>query len=83
MSSKTYQIHNNSNSNISSRYMNNNNINNNKSVNNIEYNSNRISKDKDMLRIQLKAKIFELELHQKDYDMHLRIIVKDGHGHFF
>ena len=70
MSSKTYQIHNNSKSNISSRYMDNNNINNNnKSFNNIEYNANRISKDKDMLISQLKAKIFELELHQKDYDM--------------
>ena len=69
MSSKTYQIHNNNKSNISSRYLDNNNINNNKNINNIEYNTNRISKDKDMLISQLKAKIFELELHQKDYDM--------------
>ena len=66
MSSKTYEINPNNNINISSRY-NKNNINRNN--NNNEYNINRISKDKDMLISQLKAKIFELELHQRDYDM--------------
>ena len=66
MSSKTYEINPNNNINISSRY---NNSNINRNNNNNEYNINRISKDKDMLISQLKAKIFELELHQRDYDM--------------
>ena len=57
MSNKTYEINNNNKMNISSRY------------NNNEYDMNIISKDKDMLISQLKSKIFELEIHQKDFDM--------------
>ena len=57
MSSKTYQIHNDNNINMCLDY------------NKDDYDLNSISKDKDMLISQLKAKIFELELHQKDYDM--------------
>ena len=64
MSSKTYQINNGN----KSRYINNNNVTKNNNDNK-EYNINRMSKDKDMIISQLKAKIFELELHQKDYDM--------------
>ena len=33
------------------------------------YSSNKSSKEKDMLISQLKSKIFELELHEKDYDV--------------
>jgi chromosome segregation ATPase len=43
--------------------------NNNCSYNRTEYDMNRESKEKDILISQLKAKIFELELHEKDYDM--------------
>ena len=34
-----------------------------------QYSSNNPSKEKDMLISQLKSKIFELELHEKDYDV--------------
>lgn len=55
MSTKTYQI--NSKSNI-------------KIINNInECNIDPSTKEKDMLISQLKARIFELELHEKDYDV--------------
>ena len=57
MSTKTYEINNSNKMNIGSRY------------NNNEYDMNIASKDKDMMISQLKAKIFELELHQKDFDM--------------
>ena len=58
MSTKTYEINNNNRINISSSY------------NNNEYDiCKNANKDKDMLISQLKAKIFELELHQKDFDM--------------
>ena len=57
MSSKTYQINSDNNINMCQDYDNNN-----------DYDVNR-NKDKDSLISQLKAKIFELELHQKDYDM--------------
>ena len=37
--------------------------------NRIEYNINRVGKEKDILISQLKAKIFELELHQQNLDL--------------
>jgi len=37
-------------------------------VNRVEYDKNLESKEKDIIISQLKAKIFELELHEKDYD---------------
>lgn len=37
-------------------------------VNRVEYDKNLESKEKDVIISQLKAKIFELELHEKDYD---------------
>jgi chromosome segregation ATPase len=57
MSNTTYQINSNNNIVQSLRY------------NRHEYDMNRTSKEKDMLISQLKAKIFELELHEKDYDL--------------
>ena len=58
MSSKTYRINSGNNINLCQDYDN----------NNDDYDLNRI-KDKNALISQLKAKIFELELHQKDFDM--------------
>ena len=57
MSNTTYQINSNNNIAQSLRYSRH------------EYDMNRTSKEKDMLISQLKAKIFELELHEKDYDL--------------
>ena len=37
-------------------------------INRVEYDKNLESKEKDVIISQLKAKIFELELHEKDYD---------------
>ena len=52
MSSKTYEI----------------NDENSIHLNRVEYDKNLESKEKDVLISQLKARIFELELHEKDYD---------------
>ena len=57
MASTTYEINRNEDCNLSPPN------------NRLEYNMNRVDKEKDMLISQLKAKIFELELHEKDYDM--------------
>ena len=65
MSQATYQLNRN-NSQSSSR------INYDQRYNNIDmnqYSSNNSGKEKDMLISQLKSKIFELELHEKDYDV--------------
>jgi len=65
MSKTTYQIDlNNSSKNIPYNYE--------QRYNEIDmnnYSSNKSSKEKDMLISQLKSKIFELELHEKDYDV--------------
>ena len=57
MSKTTYQIYSNKNIQQSLR------------SNHHEYDINPKRKEKDMLISQLKAKIFELELHEKDYDL--------------
>ena len=57
MTSTTYEINRNEDYNFSS------------GNNRLEYSMNREDKEKDMLISQLKAKIFELELHEKDFDM--------------
>ena len=65
MSQATYQLNRN-NSQSSTR------INYDQRYNNIDmnqYSSNNSGKEKDMLISQLKSKIFELELHEKDYDV--------------
>ena len=65
MSQTTYQLNRN-NSQSSTR------INYDQRYNNIDmnqYSSNNSGKEKDMLISQLKSKIFELELHEKDYDV--------------
>ena len=66
MSSATYQLERNSNPtpnryNYEQRYTD-------IDINN-QYSTNKTSKEKDMLISQLKSKIFELELHEKDYDV--------------
>ena len=65
MSSATYQLETNSNPNpnrynYQQRYT---------DIDTNQYSSNKTSKEKDMLISQLKSKIFELELHEKDYDV--------------
>ena len=64
--SATYQIdlNNNRNSNIPYSYGQRYN-----GIDTSNYSSNKSSKEKDMLISQLKSKIFELELHEKDYDV--------------
>ena len=60
MSSATYQINENHSYNNIPRY---------KEIDTYDYSLNKSSKEKGMLISQLKSKIFELELHEKDYDV--------------